>query len=114
MKTAILICAALALTGCATKQFATVGDVTGYERTAMTCHDIDLEMARTQGVIDKIDAQAKFSGLDVLAFLGDFGIGNAMAKSSALDSANQRMGELQDARGAKGCADSTLTAKAPQ
>jgi hypothetical protein len=102
MKTLILI-AALALTGCATKQFATVGEVTGYERTAMTCHDIDLEMARTQGVLDKIDAQSKFSGLDVLAFLGDFGIGNAIAHNSATDSATRRMGELQTMRAARGC-----------
>lgn len=103
MKTAIILTLALALTGCATKQFATVGDVTGYEHTEMTCHDIDLEMARTQGVIDKIDQQAQFSGLDVLAFLGDWGIGNAIAKSSALDGANARMGELQTLRAARGC-----------
>ncbi|MEX3629652.1 MAG: hypothetical protein VB138_09405 [Burkholderia sp.] len=112
MKTAItvvLICAALS--GCATKQFATVGDVTGYERTAMTCHDIDLEAAKTQGVIDKIDAQSKFNGLDVLAFLGDFGIGNAMAKSSALGSAHARMIELDNLRTDKGCALTTIGAK---
>lgn len=102
MKILILI-AALALTGCATKQFATVGNVTGYERTVMTCHDIDLEIARTQGVLDKIDEQSKFSGLDVLAFLGDWGIGNAMAKSSATDAANKRMGELHDMRTARNC-----------
>jgi hypothetical protein len=111
MKTLIAITVVLALTGCATKQFATVGEVTGYERTAMTCHDIDLEMARTQGVLDKIGEQDKFSGLDVLAFLGDFGIGNAIAHNSATDAATRRMGELNTMRADKGCAISTAGAK---
>ncbi|WP_235025341.1 hypothetical protein [Caballeronia terrestris] len=94
---------ATALSGCATKQFASVGEVTPFERTTLTCREIDIEMAKTQGVQKTISEQDKFDGRSVLAFLGDFGIGNAMARSAAEDSAIKRMGELQATRAQKGC-----------
>jgi hypothetical protein len=106
MKTLILI-VALALTGCATKQFPQVGQVTDFEKTAMTCHDIDLEMAKVQGTQQAIDERAEFSGLDVLAFLGDWGIGNAMAKNNAESTVTKRMADLNNLRAQKNCAIAT-------
>lgn len=108
---AVGVVALSGMAGCATKQFAQVGDLTDYEKTTMSCREIDLEMAKTQGVQQKIVEQGKFDGRSVLAFLGDFGIGNAMARSSAEEAATKRMGELQAMRAAKGCVESTSTAR---
>lgn len=111
MKNTILLAAlCAALTGCATKQYAQVGDVTTYEKTTLTCREIDIEMAKTQGVQQSISETDKFDGKSVLAFLGDFGIGNAMARSSAEDSATKRMGDLQALRAQKNCPLSTAAA----
>jgi hypothetical protein len=112
MKTAMLaLVACAALAGCATKQFAQVGDVTDYEKTAMTCHDIDIEMAKTRGVQQANTENDKFDGRSVLAFLGDFGIGNSMAKSSADESTTRRMTELDALRAQKNCGLSTAAAQ---
>lgn len=110
MKTLILI-AALALTGCATKQYQHVGDVTDFEKTTMSCREIDLEIAKTQGSQHAIDKQAEFSGLDVLAFLGDWGIGNAIAHSSAQKSVDARMADLNNLRATNNCAIATTAGK---
>ena len=105
-----VIAAAATLAGCATKQFAQVGDLTDYEKSTMSCREIDLEVAKTQGVQQTIDKEAQFDGRSVLAFLGDFGIGNSMAKSSAESSVTKRMNELQAMRAQKNCPLSTAAA----
>ena len=69
----------------------------------MTCREINLEIARTQGFKNKVEDESAFSGKDVLAFLGDFGIGNQMEKSAALDSANNRLTKLQEMREKNNC-----------
>lgn len=102
--------AALSLTGCATKQFAQAGEVTDTERTMLSCREIDVEMAKTQGIQQTINKQAEFSGLDVLAFLGDWGIGNAIAEHKAQASATKRMADLNNMRAAKNCPIATAAA----
>jgi hypothetical protein len=64
---------------------------------------MDLEIAKTQGFIDHVHKEAKFSGRDVLAIMGDFGIGNSLEKKAALDSAKNRISQLEAQRQAKGC-----------
>jgi hypothetical protein len=80
----------------------------------MTCREIDLDIAHTQGFMSEVKDESRFGGKDVLAFLGDFGIGNHMEKSAALDSANKRLGQLKELRAAKQCSgEEKTTAKAP-
>jgi hypothetical protein len=111
MKKLLLVAAfAAALSGCATKQFAQVGQVTDFEKTSMSCREIDLEIAKTQGQQHAIDKQAEFSGLDVLAFLGDWGIGNAIAHNSAQKTVDERMADLNNLRGIKNCSITTTGA----
>ncbi|MEJ1959687.1 MAG: hypothetical protein WDM70_09950 [Nitrosomonadales bacterium] len=57
----------------------------------MNCREIDLETAKVNGFIDQVNKESEFSGRDVLAILGDFGIGNNLEKSTALESANKRI-----------------------
>lgn len=91
------------LSGCATKTYGRQGTLTGYEKESMTCREIDLETAKTRGFVDHVNKESEFSGKDVLAFLGDFGIGNNMERSSALESANSRITQLQALRAMKKC-----------
>lgn len=98
----VTICLLLSA-GCATKRFGRATDVTEAERSAYDCADIDLERAKTRGFLDQVHRDAKFSGADVLAFLGDFGIGNAMERSAAVQSGTDRIDQLNDLAAAKGC-----------
>jgi hypothetical protein len=69
----------------------------------MTCREVQLEMAKTQGFIDHVNKESEFSGRDVLAFMGDFGIGNSMERTASLESATRRNGELQTLSASKNC-----------
>ena len=74
----------------------------------MTCREIDLDLARTRGFVEHVNKESEFSGKDVLAFLGDFGIGNNMEKSAALESASTRITNLAEMRKTKQCAPSPM------
>lgn len=89
--------------GCATKTYGRQGALTSYEKDSMTCREIDLDLAKTRGFIDHVNKESEFSGRDVLAILGDFGIGNNLEKSAALESASTRIEQLRDLRDAKKC-----------
>ena len=84
--------------GCATKTYGRQGALTSYEKDSMTCREIDLDLAKTRGFVDHVNKESEFSGRDVLAMMGDFGIGNNMEKSAALESANKRIEQLRDLR----------------
>ena len=68
------------MAGCATKQYPQAANVTGPESSAMDCKAVALEIAKTRSVQQEIEATGEFDGRTVLGFLGDFGIGNGMAK----------------------------------
>jgi hypothetical protein len=93
----------ISVQGCATKNYGRQGTLTSYEKETMTCREIDMETAKVRGFIDHVNNESKFSGRDVLAILGDFGIGNNMEKSAAMDSANKRLVQLGELRNAKKC-----------
>ncbi len=93
----------VALQGCATKHYGRQGQLTAYEKETMSCREIDLEMAKVRGFIDHVNKESEFSGKDVLAILGDFGIGNSMEKSAAIESANNRLDLLRDLKSTKKC-----------
>jgi hypothetical protein len=107
--TLTIICSALS--GCATKQYAQVGGLSDAEKTVMSCHDYEVEMARTKGVQDTIHRQEEFDARSVLSFLGDFGVGNYMASSYAESGVRHRLDDLQTARALKGCPASTKEAR---
>jgi hypothetical protein len=107
MKRLALVATVLVLAtiqGCATKIYGRQGSVTEYEKNSMTCREMDLEIAKTRGFIDHVNKEAAFSGRDVLAFLADFGIGNNLERTAALESANTRIGQLEEQRKIKACA----------
>jgi hypothetical protein len=95
--------------GCATKHYGRQGALSSVEKDAMTCREIDLEIAKVRGFVDQVNKESAFSGLDVLAILGDFGIGNNLEKSAALESANKRIEQLNDQRNARKCSANLST-----
>lgn len=95
--------ALVALSGCATKQFPQAVPVSSYERDAYTCRELDIELAKVEALEDAIVREAQIDGRSVLGFLGDFGIGNAIARSSAEDTVVSRKADLQNLKSAKGC-----------
>lgn len=117
MKLRLLIAMATVLVaGCATKNYGRQGELTGYERDTMTCREIDLEVAKVHGFLTHVDKESQFDGRSVLSFLGDFGVGNVLEKSSAVDSATSRLAQLQDLRSRRGCGTvaSNAARSAPQ
>lgn len=86
---------ALTLAGCATKQYPQAGNVTGAESAAMDCKAVTLEIAKVQSVQQEIEQTGQFDGRTVLGFLGDFGIGNGMAKGEARKKAQNRLNQLE-------------------
>lgn len=86
---------AMSLAGCATKQYPQATNVTGAESTAMDCKALQVEIAKTQSVQQEIEQTGEFDGRTVLGFLGDFGIGNGMAKGDARKKAANRLNQLE-------------------
>ncbi|MGA0610548.1 hypothetical protein [Caldimonas sp. KR1-144] len=99
---ALIACAALSA-GCATKNYGRQGELTSVERSSMTCRELELETAKVHGFLQRVEKESEFDARSVLSFLGDFGVGNVMEKSSAVESANTRLAQLQQVRTQRGC-----------
>lgn len=110
----VLLTATVAIQGCATKTYGRQGSVTDYERDTLTCREIDIELAKVQGFVEHVNTESQFSGRDVLAILGDFGIGNSMERSAALESATVRTQQLRALRIAKSCGQSAASTQTTQ
>jgi hypothetical protein len=93
--------------GCATKHYGREDSLTAAEKETLTCGEIELKRAEARAFIDRINKESEFSGLDVLAILIDFGVGNYLEKSSALGSAERRLEELRELGDAKKCSAAT-------
>jgi hypothetical protein len=91
--TALLLPTLIVLHGCATKDY---GQLPLLEATAAPtdCRQVGAQLEEMQQFTANIDRQSEFSAADVVAFLLDFGIGNAIAKDSAVKSAALRTAEL--------------------
>lgn len=60
----------------------------------MNCHDIKTEIAKTRSIQQDIEKTGEFDGKTILGFLGDFGIGNGIAKGDAREKVSARLGQL--------------------
>ena len=105
-----IILPALVVSGCATKNYGRMQPLTGAERAAYTCREIDLEIAKVQAFQQQVIEGAQFNVASVLGILGDYGIGNSMERSSAEASAARRLGQLNDLKAERGCSGSYLSA----
>ncbi|CAM7262901.1 hypothetical protein [Morganella morganii] len=93
-KIAVIIPFVLLLSACATKQYPQAAAVSGEESALMNCHDIKTEIAKTRSIQQDIEKTGEFDGKTILGFLGDFGIGNGIAKGDAREKVSARLGQL--------------------
>lgn len=109
---ALCALAALATAGCATKNYGRQGELTDFETRTMNCREIELETARVHGFLNHVEKESDFDGRSILSFLGDFGVGNVLEKSSAVSSATTRLAQLDRARVGKGCGGHAVAGQA--
>ncbi|MBB3303762.1 MULTISPECIES: hypothetical protein [unclassified Enterobacter] len=93
-KPVILI--AMLLSGCALKQYPQSANVSDAEAQTYDCAALNQEIAKSQSVKQQIDKTGEFDALTVLGFVGDFGIGNGIAKASANNKAAARLQQLEN------------------
>ncbi|WP_147198095.1 hypothetical protein AAGQ96_11185 [Pantoea sp. MBD-2R] len=101
VKVCALLCLSLLLTGCALKRYPASPPVSAVQKTTLDCPAVEKAIASQQEIQAQIDKTGKFDGLTVLGFIGDFGIGNGVAKGLAQKHANERMSELKKLEAAK-------------
>lgn len=89
------------LAGCATKQYPQAPSVTGEEAGTFDCKALSQEIAKAHSMQQEIESTGQFDGRTVLGFLGDFGIGNGMAKSEARKKAQERLNQLEALKSVK-------------
>ncbi|MDH2067418.1 hypothetical protein [Pantoea sp. GD03673] len=92
---------ALILSGCATKQYPQAAAVTPEETATLNCSALDQELVRAHSVQHDIEQTGQFDALTVLGFVGDFGLGNGIAKYNASQKAERRLTQLQSLKAAK-------------
>lgn len=90
--------------GCATKHYGRQINLTNYEKEKLECKDIKLELEKASGLINYVRKESStIDGKEILAFLGDFGVGNLIESESAQESAMIRIDELRELQVQKGC-----------
>ena len=89
------------LSGCATKQYPQAAAVTPEETAMLDCKMLGQEIVKAQGMQGEIDHPGRFNALTVLGFVGDFGLGNGIARLSASHKADTRLQQLQSLKAAK-------------
>jgi hypothetical protein len=98
----------ITVTACATKRYPIATSISPAETELMTCADFELEILRADQIEQKINQTGDFDGKTILGFLGDFGIGNAMAKDEARVAISERRITINEARVKKGCTQAAM------
>lgn len=104
----IAMSAALGISGCATKRYPIATELSAVEQRALTCRELAIELAKADEVEAKITDTATTDWRSVAGFLGDYGIGNAMAKSEASKALSERRMSIKGAQVERGCSDAAL------
>ncbi len=94
---------ALVAGGCATKRYGRMQAVSEVEKQTYTCEDIEIEMAKVAEFRKQIEEGSEINAASVGAFLADFGVGNAMEKNAAEETATAREADLMALKAEKGC-----------
>jgi hypothetical protein len=99
----LLISAVSLSAACATKRYPMATPLGSAERAAMNCRELELELIRSEEVKKQIVNTAEMDWRSVAGFLGDYGIGNAMAKNDAEKALSNRIESIRVAQIQKDC-----------
>ena len=94
---------AVAASGCATKRYPMATALSPALADAMDCRELELELIESEDVRRQIGDTAEMDWRSAAGFLGDFGIGNSMAKNEAEASLDDRIGTIRAAQVEKNC-----------
>lgn len=94
----------LALGACATKRYPIATPLSSAEISQMNCRELNLEIIRAEQVQLQISNTAQMDWRSVAGFLGDYGIGNAMAKNDAEKAVRARIASIREAQAKSNCA----------
>lgn len=90
--------------GCATQRYGRMIDVVESEADNLDCNQIEIEIDKCNAFIRDVNTRnKKFTGKDIISFLGDFGIGDSWEVTDAIDSATRRTAQLEKLRSEKKC-----------
>lgn len=104
MKKLTILLIVILLSSCATERFGRQQSLTQIEKKELTCREILIEEAKAKEFLEKLYNEViKFKATDVLAFLGDLGIGNVIEVYHAEKSGEKRLKEITELKKAKGC-----------
>lgn len=103
VSTLALCAGVLVVSACATKRYPIATPLSGTEAALLTCRELALELARTEETQAKIADTSQADWRSAAGFLGDFGIGNAMAKSEAEKALSERRTSIMTAQANKSC-----------
>lgn len=103
LKLGVVVALAVLVTGCATKRYPIATPLSSAEISAMNCRELQLEIIRAEQVQVQISNTAQMDWRSVAGFLGDYGIGNAMAKSEAEKAIRERVASIRAAQTNKNC-----------
>jgi hypothetical protein len=101
----ILLVLMVASSGCATKHYGRMTTLSGMEKSAYDCKNIEIEIAKCEEFINQVENESSLDGRSVLSFLGDYGIGNKMEKDDAMKSARERLSALKALKYEKHCGE---------
>ena len=95
--------AALAAAACSTKSYPIEAQLSEAEIELMDCRELARKSLRAENVRAQINDTANLNWRSAAGFLGDFGIGNAMARNDAERALDARIATIRQAQVAKGC-----------
>ncbi len=105
MKKLLTVVCCLIVAACATQRFGRMTPLSETEKQSLDCREIRIEIAKAdEFLFDVRRTRRDTSGVHVLGFLGDFGIGNVMEGDAAELSGESRLKELKDLQIRKNCA----------
>jgi len=82
--------------GCAVQRYGRMIPVVPSEAENLTCEQLIIEIDKCNAFIKEVNTEnRKFTGGDILAFLGDFGIGDSWEVGDAIASATNRISQLE-------------------
>ena len=99
----------LAINGCATKRYPIATELSAVEKSELTCRELAIEIAKAEETQAKIADTSEIDWRSGAGFIGDFGIGNAMAKSEAEKALADRRASIREAQVDKGCLNDGLS-----
>ena len=103
MRVVLIAGLALIIAGCATKRYPIATSLGAAEASVLTCRELEIELLRAEEVRRQISRTAEVDWRSVAGFLGDYGIGNAMAKNDADKAINNRVASIRAAQVEKRC-----------